>query len=125
MVDHNTMKERLLAEQANLQKQLSELGVHDATSPTDWIATPEDVSTTEADENVVADRAEEWIERRGELAALETRFNNIARALTKLEAGTFGMCEICDAEIESDRLAVNPAARTCKTHLEDEAQLPL
>ena len=94
-----------------------------ADAATDWIPTPEDVERFEADPNIVADQSENWAERRGTLDALETRFNNVTRALLKLEDGMYGTCEICTGNIEGDRLNVNPAARTCKKHLEDEVAL--
>ena len=83
----------------------------------------EEPAVAEADENIVADRKEDWMERRSEVAAIETRYNNVVKALTKMQAGEYGTCEICNELIEADRLTANPAARTCKTHLEDESQL--
>lgn len=123
MSETEVHKEKLLTEQKILYKELSELGFQDTTAPEDWVATPDDPAKTEADENLVADRKEEWIGRRGEVAALETRYNNIVKALGKIKDGTYGICEICNSPIEEDRLAVNPAARTCKEHLNDEAKL--
>lgn len=90
----------------------------------DWQALPEATEDT-ADENSRADRTEDWGERQATVAQLETRFRNIKRALTKLEAGTYGVCEITGEPIEPDRLAANPAARTCKNHLNEESLLPL
>jgi len=120
-----TLQQRLLDEQKVLHKELVELGIQNKEVPQDWIATPEEPAVTEADENVVADRAEEWLVRRAEVAELETRYNNVFRAVMKIKNGTYGVCEICRANIESDRLHANPAARTCKAHLNDESQLPL
>lgn len=117
------MKTRLATELAELTQELKGLGIHNPDVPEDWIATPEDVATPEADPNVAADRNEDWAEKRGTLDALETRFNNIKRALKKIEDDAYGVCEICTAEIEADRLEANPAARTCKAHINDEADL--
>jgi RNA polymerase-binding transcription factor DksA len=125
MNDIETLQQRLLDEQKVLHKELVELGIQNKEVPQDWIATPEEPALTEADENVIADRTEEWIERRAEVAELETRYNNVFRAVMKIKNGTYGVCEICQATIESDRLSANPAARTCKAHLNDESQLSL
>ena len=38
-------------------------------------------------------------------------------ALERIEKGTYGICEVGNEEIEEDRLNANPAARTCKAHL--------
>ncbi len=118
-------KQALEAERTELEKQLTSLGTLDHTIVGDWVSNAEEPLTVEADENVVADQAEELISRTGELDVLETRFRDVVRALDKIAAGTFGTCEICQAVIESDRLTVNPAARTCKAHLNDEVDLAL
>ena len=91
----------------------------------DWIAKPEGADVADADENVAADVVEDWNTKRATLVQLETRFNNIKRALKKIEEGTYGVCEISGEPIETDRLDANPAARTCKQHLNDESTLPL
>jgi len=98
--------------------------IHNPEVESDWIATPEGVGVGEPDPNVAADRVEEWDERRALVATLETRYNNVTRALKKIEEGAYGVCEISGEEIESDRLDANPSARTCKAHLEEEANLP-
>ena len=41
----------------------------------------------------------------------------ILKALKNLSKESFGRCEVCKKDIESDRLEVNPAASTCKKHL--------
>ncbi len=91
----------------------------------DWQAIPTGTEVGEADANVEADVVEEWNERRAIVSQLETRFNNIKRALKKIEDGTFGVCEVSGETIESDRLEANPAARTCKAHMNEEQTLSL
>lgn len=120
----DTLQQKLEAEKATLTKDLRELGVQNPSAPEDWIATPEDPSTSEADQNVVADRAEDWQARQGEVDALETRLNNINRALDKIKTGRYGICEICGDPIEEERLLANPAARTNIAHIDDEQTLP-
>jgi len=125
MVDTEQYKKRLEIMLAELTEELQTLGIHNPEVPEDWQAIPADVERAEADPNVGADRVEDWEERRATLAELETRYNNLRLALKKIEAGTFGICELGGEEIESDRLDANPAARTCKTHINNEADLPL
>jgi DnaK suppressor protein len=79
----------------------------------------------EPDLNDVADNAEEWEERAATLALLETTWNDTRRALAKMDAGTYGVCEICQAPIAEDRLEANPSARTCLAHIDEEATLSL
>ena len=122
-IDINNYKERLESELAELTKELQSLGIHNPQVPEDWIATPSEAADAEPDPNEQADRVEDWQERRATLALLETRYNNINRALKKITDNEYGVCEIGGEEIEEDRLDANPAARTCKEHLEEEAKL--
>ncbi len=121
--DTTAYKAKLDEALAQVTKDLHGIGVHNPENPKDWIATPE-LEEGEADPNIVADRAEEWGERAATLSELERRYNDINRALKKIDAGTYGICEIGGEEIEADRLEANPAARTCKQHINDEATLP-
>ncbi len=123
-MDTNVYKTKLEELRATLIEELSTIGIHDPENTSNWEATLK-VNQTSADPNVMADNAEELEERVATLALLETRFNNINRALTKIEKGEFGICEINGEEIEADRLDANPAARTCKEHLEEESSLSL
>lgn len=43
----------------------------------------------------------------------------IDEALQKIEDGTYGHCEECDAEISVRRLEIFPTARLCITHQEE------
>ncbi len=122
-METNTYKIPLEAEAAELTKQLGNLGSLDHTVAGDWVSTPGEAMEAEADESLIADRVEEALTRDGELAPLETRYADVVRALEKIAAGAFGSCEICQSDIETDRLTVNPAARTCKAHLNDEVDL--
>jgi Tfp pilus assembly PilM family ATPase len=49
--------------------------------------------------------------------AFEVGLQEVMTALTKIEEGTYGTCEVSGDEIETDRLEANPAARTCKAHM--------
>jgi len=124
MTNHTPYKETLEIELAQITKDLQELGIHNPLIKEDWIATPGETMDGEPDENVLADKVEDWQERRATLSVLETRFNNINRALQKMKDGTFGTCEIGGEPIDPARLSVNPSARTCKNHMDNEAALP-
>lgn len=123
MTDHTQYKSALEAELATLTTDLEAIAVLN-TETGDWVAVTVTEDIGSADENVVADTTEEWNERRALLGQLEVRYHHITLALTKITDGTFGTCEICGEAIESDRLSANPAARTCKLHLERERELP-
>ena len=56
---------------------------------------------------------------RGEVDALAgsltENLNDVNDALAKLDAGTYGICEDCNASITPDRLEAVPQARYCIT----------
>ncbi|MFA6392796.1 MAG: TraR/DksA C4-type zinc finger protein [Candidatus Paceibacterota bacterium] len=114
----NTHKTKLEEEKKLLEEELASLGKKDETG--DWEATPEsEVSTQDVpDEGDLADRAEDYEEKSSTLSALESRLNDIQSALSKIEIGTYGVCEICHNKIEEERLEVNPSAKTCMSCME-------
>ena len=116
------LKKQLEVEHKNLVAELETVAVQD-TKTGDWIAKPDSL-VGEADPNMTADTTEDWNERRALVAQLETRYHHVVMALKKFADNAFGKCEICDETIEDDRLVANPAARTCKMHLERERELP-
>jgi RNA polymerase-binding transcription factor DksA len=122
MTDYTTHQATLTEQQRQLQTDLAAIATRNSET-NDWEAIPESL-TGEADENIVADSSEAWQERRATVAALEMRLRNVERALAKLAAGTYGVCELSGELIEPERLAANPAARTCAAHREREAELP-
>jgi len=117
----NTEKYKKILEEdlSEVKRSLSELGIQNPEVSSDWIETGDNTDTPSADPNEVADRTEDYDERRATLATLETRFNDIQAALSKIDNGTYGVCEISGEEIEEDRLDANPAARTCKKHMNE------
>lgn len=122
-IDIEKQKTKLEEDLRTVTESLKGLGIHNPEVPEDWIATPAEEMDREPDLNEAADRIEEWGERRATLAVLETRYNNILRALKKIEEGTYGICEISGQPIEEDRLEAYPAARTMKAHADEESTL--
>jgi RNA polymerase-binding transcription factor DksA len=110
-------KEKLVAELALLEKELATVGRVNPENPADWQAVPADMDTMKADENEVADTIEEFEGNTAILKQLEIRYNEVKTALERIEAGTFGTCSVCNKPIESNRLEANPAANTCKEHM--------
>lgn len=124
MLDTTTFKTRLEATLAAITDELSTIAVHHPESD-DWEALPVGTESAEPDENDEADVVEEWNERRATVSVLETDYRNVTRALKKIAAGTYGICEVSGEAIEEARLHANPAARTCIAHKEMEGDLPL
>jgi RNA polymerase-binding transcription factor DksA len=50
------------------------------------------------------------------LDAARRRLAELDAALERVEAGTFGRCEVCGQPIPAERLEVRPFARTCVGH---------
>lgn len=123
MVDTNAMKERLTQELALVERELSTVGRKNPDNPADWQPTPpvEDAAATEEDE--LADKIEDFEQNTAILKQLEIQHAAIVAALGRIEAGTYGTCEVSGEAIEEDRLEANPSARTCKAHMGDEASI--
>jgi DnaK suppressor protein len=111
-------KTKLEEEKKLLEDELSTLGQVDKKG--DWEATPDDemVAQEVQDEGDMADRSEDYEERSIKLNFLELRLTDINHALEKMDGNNYGICEVCKKKIEMDRLEVNPAARTCKEHMD-------
>ena len=88
------------------------------TETDEWEATPEEINSPESDQNDMADRFEDFEAKSSMIKTLQPRLNNILKAIKGLNRESFGKCEVCKKEIEMKRLEINPAARTCKEHLE-------
>lgn len=124
MININDFKNKLEDRLTTVTTELKTLGeLNEVTG--DWIETKSEDTSSEADLNSEADTNEEMEERGATLSVLETEYNDIKRALHKIEAGTFGICEISGEPIEEARLQFKPTARTCKTHMDEEGLLPL
>ncbi|MBX4198851.1 TraR/DksA C4-type zinc finger protein [Candidatus Parcubacteria bacterium] len=110
-------KAKLEEEQARLEQELSRVARKNPTNPSEWIPMPNEHEGSQADENVVADAIEEYEDNAAIASALEKRLNDVRSGLDKMKHNVFGICQICKKEIEQDRLEANPAARTCKEHI--------
>lgn len=109
-------KEKLQQEEADLKNEIVQIAIFN-TETNQWEATPDADMINETDDNDAADRFEDFEERTSMLNTLQARLNDIQKALGKIESNTFGKCEIGGEDIEEARLAANPAAKTCKAHM--------
>jgi len=117
MLDKKRLKEQLEAERDVLLEQMKDMGKLNPDTG-EWEATPEEQDVPETDQNDMADRFEDFEERSSVIKTLEPRLGDVLRALKNLSKESFGKCEVCKSPIELARLEANPAARTCKKHLE-------
>ena len=109
----------MLAEEViKLENELKTVGRKNPRNLGDWEAVEGGETTVDnAEDGDIAESIETYENNSAILEQLETRFNEVKRALEKIEEGTFGKCEVCGMEIESARLSANPAAKTCKSHM--------
>ena len=113
---NDVLRVKLEEEKTLLIDELKEIGIVVDAKSGDWEAVPEKQLPT-SDENDLADKFESYEERSDMLKTLKTRYNEIVSALEKMDSKGFGICEVCGAPIEADRMAANPAAKTCKAHM--------
>ncbi len=117
MNDMKQFKTALENEKKLLEEQLSGIARFNEETKL-WEAIPDQDMLGEIDDNDAADRFEDFEERSAMLRTLQDRLRDIDIALGKIDAGTYGNCEIAPSHpIEKDRLLANPAARTCKAHM--------
>jgi DnaK suppressor protein len=50
-----------------------------------------------------------------DIDAVDALLNEVEQSLARLDAGTYGRCEVCGEPIDDARLAELPTARTCGT----------
>jgi|SRR3989344_5883723 len=118
MLDKKKIKEKLEKERDVLLGELKDMGTLN-TETHEWEATPEARDFPETDQNDMADRFEDFEARSSMVKTLEPRLKDVLKALKGLNRDSFGKCEVCKKDIEMTRLDANPAARTCKKHLEN------
>ncbi|MEK7144236.1 MAG: TraR/DksA C4-type zinc finger protein [Patescibacteria group bacterium] len=105
-------RKKLEAEKVRLESEMGTVGRKNPAVPGDWEAIPSETST-EAD---LADQADVVMNRDSNiaiLADLEARYDTILEALSRIEEGKYGKCEVCHGKIEEARLEADPSATTC------------
>ena len=120
ILDTTFYKEKLEEDKARLEQELSTIARPSEKGDTwDAVNTVVDEST-DADSNEVADKIEEFETNFSIAENLKKELVDVNDARAKIEAGTYGICEISGEEIEEERLQANPSARTCMAHLNDK-----
>lgn len=120
-IDTQKFKEKLETESATLIKEMQKISEINYDSKTeDWEAKGANLNVLQSDKNERADSQEEYELNNTLLKDLEVRYNNVKKALVRIEDGTYGVCKINNEPIEIDRLEANPAATTCEMHMDKE-----
>jgi RNA polymerase-binding transcription factor DksA len=95
---------------------LGKLGRKNPSVPNDWEPKPLE-SNTESD---ILDQAGIVVDRENDIAVLtdlESRYDSILSALSRIEKKKYGKCDVCGKEINEERLEADPAATTCVEHM--------
>jgi len=116
MKDTAHYKKLLEEEKTKLESELASVGRRNPSNKADWEAVPPETGA-EPDPVDSAEQKQEFDDNAGILSDLEIRLNDVQTALDRVEKGTYGICVISGEEIEEDRLDADPAAATCKAHL--------
>ncbi|OGI83949.1 hypothetical protein A2997_00020 [Candidatus Nomurabacteria bacterium RIFCSPLOWO2_01_FULL_36_10b] len=112
------LEQKLIDEKTRLEHNLS--GVGRVVGDGDWAATPPDPETEEEDPVSQADRYEEFYNRGGAVAQLESRLSQVTLALDRIKKKKYGISEISGKPIELKRLMANPAATTTMDEMDRE-----
>ena len=110
-------KKVLEKELALLENELKSVGHINPDNKGDWEATPPDTDNHPAEEEEIAEKIEVYEDNTAVLKELEVQFNDVKKALERIEEGTYGTCTVCGKTIETERLEAEPSAHTCKEHL--------
>jgi len=106
-------KDKLLAEKARLEEELSTIAKQNPGKPGDWSPVIDEGDIEErADKNDLADSFEDLEENTSIAETLEARLAEVTAALARIDDGSYGKDEKTGEDIAMDRLEANPAART-------------
>ncbi len=112
--DTEYFKAKLLAEKKELEEELAEVAQKEPGQG--WSPSSGALDIDSADDNEVADKFEEYEGNKGVMEKLEKQLEEVENALSKIEKGTYGICETCQQPIERDRLEANPSAKDSIKH---------
>lgn len=114
-LDLQKIRERLLAKQAELQHDVSDLTQAQAldVDPSDASQGVGDFEDAAVDENTLVDTQSVEVNEQALLA-------DVRMALKRLDEGTYGICIVCGEPIPEKRLEAIPWALRC---IKDEEQL--
>ena len=106
VLDIAKAEQALREERARLVRQLHELGADE----TGELRSDLDFGGSFADAAAVTAERTEIL---GLVETLKTQLDAIDHALERIEAGSYGICEVCGGEIGEDRLAFRPESVLC------------
>ena len=115
-MDLDYFRKKLEDERTALEAQLKTISRQAPENPGDWEPKKPEFNAQTSDENEMADVFEEFETDASIEAALEAKLNDVKAALKRMDAGTFGICEIDVQPINPERLEASPSSRFCVKH---------
>jgi len=103
------LKEALLAEKTELEENLGRIARVDSKTG-EYEPVFEEIGNDREDNTT---EVEEYTDNLPIEITLEKKLQSINLALSKMDKGTYGICENCQQEIAIERLKANPSAQTC------------
>ena len=110
-------KSKLEEEKARLEKEMSGVARKNPGVPGDFEA----VASEQGMEPDVVDQADtitSYETNEAIMRDLEPRYESVLAALARIEDGSYGKCMVDGGAIEEARLLADPAATTCKAHMQ-------
>jgi len=104
------LKALLLKEKAELEENLARIARPVDKEKGDYETTFGEVGADREDNTT---EVEQYTDNLPVELTLEKNLQNVISALDRIEKGTYGFCENCQKEIDTERLRANPSARTC------------
>lgn len=104
------LKEALLKEKAELEKNLSMIARPVDANRGDYETSFEDIGRDREDNTT---EVEQYTDTIPVEMTLEKNLQDVLDALERMEKGAYGICGNCREEISIERLKANPAAKTC------------
>ncbi|MCK9577904.1 TraR/DksA family transcriptional regulator [bacterium] len=108
------LKQKLEERKTNIEKELQYFATKNKTGD-NWdtnFPVEENCDDIECEE----DEVEEYENLLPVEHSLELQLKDINIALEKIANSKYGKCEVCDADIDEERLRAIPEARTCTKH---------
>ena len=113
--DLSSVRDQLDSERTDLARQLQELSSDGAASELDENFA--DTAQVAAEQKKRAElEAAERVETRTLAAQLQDQLDDVEAALGRIDAGTYGTCEVCDKPVTAARLEAMPSTRFCIDH---------
>lgn len=101
------MKEILLTEKAQLEKELTENGRRNPHVPGDFDATFPEYGSEEDDQ---VHETEEYTVNKALEETMEDKLRDVTAALKRMENGTYGICKYTGKPIDQKRLLARPTS---------------